>query len=63
MHHPNTPTVGYGDITPETPAGRLIVCGSILAGIAIIPAHAAKLVEALLALQRDQNEATNIGMI
>lgn len=55
-------TVGFGDITPVTPAGRLIVCGSILAGIAIIPAQAAKLVEALLALQRDQNEAANMGM-
>lgn len=56
-------TVGFGDITPVTPAGRLIVCGSILAGIAIIPAQAAKLVEALLALQRDQNEAANMGML
>jgi hypothetical protein len=41
----------------------LIVCGSILAGIAIIPAQAAKLVEALLMLQREQNEAANMGML
>ncbi|KAG7349974.1 ion transport 2 domain containing protein [Nitzschia inconspicua] len=56
-------TVGFGDITPVTPAGRLIVCGSILAGIAIIPAQAAKLVEALLELQRDQNDVVNVAMM
>jgi voltage-gated potassium channel len=40
-------TVGFGDITPITPEGKLIVSGSILAGVAIIPAQAASLVEAL----------------
>ena len=46
-------TVGYGDITPVTPAGRLAVCVSIVIGVATIPAQAAMLVEALLELQRD----------
>jgi hypothetical protein len=46
-------TVGFGDITPVTPAGRLVVCASIIAGVAIIPAQAAKFVEALLELQKD----------
>jgi voltage-gated potassium channel len=42
-------TVGFGDIVPVTPEGKLVVSGSILAGVAIIPAQAAALVEALLA--------------
>jgi hypothetical protein len=45
-------TVGFGDITPQTPEGKLVVSGSILAGVAIIPAQAAALVEALL--ERDE---------
>ena len=48
-------TVGFGDVAPVTFAGRLVVCGSILAGVAIIPAQAAKLVEALLEFQEDQD--------
>lgn len=47
-------TVGFGDITPMTWGGKLVVSGSILAGITIIPAQAATLVEALL--QRGEEE-------
>lgn len=42
-------TLGIGDITPVTWQGRLVVCISILAGVAILPAQAAALVEALVA--------------
>ena len=42
-------TVGFGDIVPMTWQGRLVVSASILAGVAIIPAQAGALVEALLA--------------
>lgn len=42
-------TVGFGDIVPVTPEGKLVVSGSILAGVAVIPAQAGALVEALLA--------------
>jgi voltage-gated potassium channel len=42
-------TVGFGDITPITPEGKLVVSGSIMAGVAVIPFQAAALVEALLA--------------
>jgi len=38
-------SVGFGDIAPVTSQGRLIVSAAILAGIAIIPAQAAKLVD------------------
>ena len=47
-------TVGFGDITPVTAYGRIIVCGSILFGVAIIPAQAAALAEALLTVQKDR---------
>ena len=41
-------TVGFGDITPITWGGKLVVSCSILAGITVIPAQAGTLVEALL---------------
>lgn len=47
-------TVGFGDIAPVTPQGRLVVCASILAGVAVIPAQAASLLDAILEYQKDQ---------
>jgi len=47
-------TVGFGDIAPITSQGRLTVCFSILAGVAVIPAQASKLVDALVEFQQDQ---------
>eukprot|EP00571_Detonula_confervacea_P004173 CAMPEP_0172315506 /NCGR_PEP_ID=MMETSP1058-20130122/25409_1 /TAXON_ID=83371 /ORGANISM="Detonula confervacea, Strain CCMP 353" /LENGTH=481 /DNA_ID=CAMNT_0013029591 /DNA_START=6 /DNA_END=1448 /DNA_ORIENTATION=+ len=47
-------TVGFGDITPVTAQGRLVVGGSILAGVAIIPAQAASLAEAYLDFQKER---------
>jgi voltage-gated potassium channel len=47
-------TVGFGDIAPVSWQGRLVVSGSILAGVAVIPAQAAVLVEALLARQEER---------
>ena len=41
--------MGFGDITPVTTEGKLVVSGSILAGVAVIPVQAAALVDALLA--------------
>jgi voltage-gated potassium channel len=54
-------TVGFGDITPVTLQGKLVVSGSILAGVTIIPAQAALLVEALLASSQthSQKERSN----
>jgi len=49
-------TVGFGDITPITLNGRLVVMGSILVGVAVIPAQAAELVEALLDLQAERRQ-------
>lgn len=49
-------TVGLGDIAPITPQGRLIVCGAILFGVAIIPAQTAKLVDIFVESQKDEEE-------
>lgn len=48
-------TVGFGDITPVTFEGRLVVGGSILAGVAVIPAQAASLAEAYLDFQKEKS--------
>jgi hypothetical protein len=50
-------TVGFGDIVPVTWLGKLIVSGSILAGVAVVPAQAAAMVEALLARQEEDKKA------
>lgn len=50
-------TVGFGDIAPITSQGRLTVCFSILAGVAVIPAQASKLVDALVEFQKDQKKS------
>ncbi|KAJ8614305.1 hypothetical protein CTAYLR_010133 [Chrysophaeum taylorii] len=42
-------TVGFGDIVPVTPNGRLVVSFSILVGIAVIPLQLTTLAESLLA--------------
>lgn len=47
-------TVGFGDITPVTTQGRLVVGLSIMAGVSIIPAQAASLAEAYLDFQMDR---------
>ena len=47
-------TVGFGDIAPVTPQGKLVVCASILAGVAIIPAQAASLLDAILEYQNER---------
>ncbi|KAG7346352.1 TrkA domain containing protein [Nitzschia inconspicua] len=51
-------TVGFGDVSPVTWQGKLIVCASIVLGVAIVPAQAASLVEALLDRERARNGTT-----
>ena len=56
-------TVGFGDIYPITSEGRLVVCASIVVGVAVVPPQLLRLAEALseglgqrqanAALQRD----------
>lgn len=49
-------TVGFGDIVPITFNGRLVVSGSILAGVAIVPVQAASFFEALLDFQKERQQ-------
>jgi voltage-gated potassium channel len=49
-------TVGFGDVVPLSWQGKLVVSGSILAGVAVIPGQAAELIEALLQRQRENND-------
>ena len=49
--------VGFGDITPITLQGKLVVMGSILTGVAVIPAQAASLVDALFEFQEEKRKA------
>jgi hypothetical protein len=53
-------TVGFGDIAPVTSQGRLVVCGSILAGVAIIPAQAAKLVDIFIESGKQLDQQTKL---
>jgi voltage-gated potassium channel len=48
-------TVGFGDVVPMSWQGKLVVSGSILAGVAVIPGQAAELIEALLERQRENS--------
>jgi hypothetical protein len=52
-------TVGFGDVSPVTWQGRLIVCGSIIFGVAVVPAQAAALLEALLDRENMRTGRTN----
>ena len=54
-------TVGFGDISPVTPQGRLVVGASILAGVIIIPAQAASLAEAYLDFQKERSNGKQRG--
>ncbi len=48
--------MGFGDISPVTSQGRLVVCATILAGVAIEPAQAASLAEVYLDFQKERLE-------
>lgn len=54
-------TVGFGDVSPVTSQGKLIVCGSIVFGVAVVPGQAAALLEALLDREKLQSGRTVNG--
>ena len=53
-------TVGFGDISPVTSQGRFVVSASILAGVAIIPAQAAKLVDIFIESGKQMDQQTKL---
>jgi voltage-gated potassium channel len=44
-------TVGYGDVTPETTAGRIVAAIVMITGLAIVPAVTSIVVAILIARQ------------
>jgi voltage-gated potassium channel len=50
-------TVGYGDIVPEDPAGRIVASMLMLTGLALIPTLTSVIVSTLLAKQRREELA------
>ena len=48
----NVSTVGYGDVVPETPPGRIVAAGLMLTGLALIPTLTSVIVSVLLSKQR-----------
>jgi Ion channel len=53
-------TVGLGDVVPVTALGRFFTSAMICVGVAVIPVQAAKLAEAFIAFQKDQDLAKRI---
>lgn len=51
-------TVGFGDITPVTPGGRLVTMVSIAIGLCIVPFQASAVAAAVVEEQREEREAT-----
>lgn len=49
-------TVGYGDVVPVTPGGRLIGTGLMLTGLALIPTLTSLVVSALVAQRRQSDQ-------
>ena len=49
-------TVGYGDIVPESTAGRIVASGLMLTGLALIPTITSVVVSVLLGKQRKSDQ-------
>ncbi len=52
-------TVGYGDVTPVTPEGRLVAVVLMLAGIGVIGVFTATVASLLFEEQQTQNPETD----
>jgi hypothetical protein len=52
-------SLSFVDITPVTFQGKLVVSGTILAGVTIIPVQAGALVESLMDAQKERELAQN----
>lgn len=49
-------TVGYGDVVPESPGGRIVASMLMLTGLALIPTLTSVIVSALIAKRRAQDQ-------
>lgn len=50
-------TVGYGDITPQSPSGRVVAAGLMVIGIGVIGLLASTLASAIISEREDAEEA------
>jgi voltage-gated potassium channel len=49
-------TVGYGDVVPEDPAGRVVASMLMLTGLALIPTLTSVIVSTLIAKHRQEDQ-------
>ena len=49
-------TVGYGDVVPEDPAGRVVAAMLMLTGLALIPTLTSVIVSTLIAKHRQEDQ-------
>ncbi|RNJ25946.1 ion transporter [Halosegnis longus] len=55
-------TVGFGDITPVTPAGRWVTVASILAGVLVVPWQAGRIVREWTASDKEDVTCPQCGL-
>lgn len=55
-------TVGYGDVVPESPAGRVVASMLMLTGLALIPTLTSVIVSTLIAKHRQAEQERLIQM-
>jgi voltage-gated potassium channel len=55
-------TVGYGDVVPESPGGRIVATGMMLTGLALIPTLTSMIVSALIS-RRSQSDQQRIEQL
>ena len=55
-------TVGYGDVVPETPGGRIVASMLMLTGLALIPTLTSVIVSTLIAKHRQAEQERLIQM-
>jgi voltage-gated potassium channel len=56
-------TVGYGDFTPKTPAGKLLTVFYIFCGIGLLVALLTRFADALIQSQRDSHEKLHLQLM
>ena len=49
-------TVGYGDVVPKSPEGRVVAAGLMLTGLALIPTLTSLIVSALIGKRRQADQ-------
>jgi voltage-gated potassium channel len=55
-------TVGYGDVVPESPGGRIVASGLMLTGLALIPTLTSLIVSTLISKRREGEQERIIQM-